>query len=61
MEQPPKWFLPVGIAALLWNLLGCAAYLSDVMLTPEDVAKMTADQQALYAARPPGRTRRRPG
>ena len=52
MEQPPKWFLPVAIAALLWNLLGCAAYLSDVMLTPEDVAKMTADQQALYAARP---------
>ena len=52
MEQPPKWFLPVAIAALLWNLLGCAAYLSDVMLTPEDIAKMTADQQALYAARP---------
>jgi hypothetical protein len=52
MEQAPKWFLPVAIAALLWNLLGCAAYLSDVMLTPEDVAKMSAVQQALYAARP---------
>jgi hypothetical protein len=52
MEQAPKWFRPVAIAALLWNLLGCAAYLSDVMLTPEDVAKMTAAQQALYAARP---------
>lgn len=52
MEQPPKWFLPVAIAALVWNLLGCAAYLSDVMLTPEDVAKMSAAQQALYAARP---------
>jgi hypothetical protein len=52
MEQAPKWFRPVGIAALLWNLLGCAAYLSDVMLTPEAVAKMTAAQQALYTARP---------
>ncbi len=52
MEQPPKWFLPVAIAALLWNLVGCAAYLSDVMLTPEDVAKMSAAQQALYATRP---------
>lgn len=52
MEQAPKWFLPVAIAALLWNLLGCAAYLSDVMLKPEDVAKMSAAQQALYAARP---------
>jgi hypothetical protein len=48
----PKWFKPVGIAALLWNLLGCFAYLSDVTLTPEDVAKMTAAQQALYASRP---------
>jgi len=52
MEQPPKWFRPVAIAALLWNLLGCAAYLSDVMLSPDDLAKMTAAQQALHAARP---------
>lgn len=52
MEQPPKWYRPVAIVALLWNLIGCAAYLADVMLTPEDIAKMTAAQQALYAARP---------
>ena len=52
MEIEPKWFLPVAIAALLGNLLGCVAYLSDVMLTPEDVARMSAAQQALYAARP---------
>ena len=52
MAQAPKWFLPVGIAALLWNLIGCAAYLADVMMTPEAVAQMTADQQAMYAARP---------
>lgn len=52
MEQAPKWYLPTAIAALAWNLLGCAAYLKDVMLTPEDVARMTAAQQALYAARP---------
>ncbi len=52
MEQPPKWYLPTVIAALLWNLLGCGAYLRDVMLGPEDIARMTAAQQALYAARP---------
>lgn len=52
MAQAPKWFLPVGIVALLWNLIGCAAYLADVMMTPEAVAQMTADQQAMYAARP---------
>lgn len=37
--------------ALIWNLPGCAAYLMDVMLTPEAVAKMTEAQQALYHAR----------
>lgn len=52
MQQPPKWFMPVAVVALLWNFMGCAAYLSDVMLKPEDIAKMTEAQQALYAARP---------
>ncbi len=51
MTSPPRWYLPVTILALLWNLLGCAAYLGDVMLTPEDVAKMSAAQQSLYASR----------
>jgi len=52
MSQLPKWYLPVTIAALLWNLMGCGAYLSDVLLTADDVAKMSADRQALYASRP---------
>jgi hypothetical protein len=42
----------VSIAALLWNLIGCAAYLADVMMTPEAVAQLTAAQQEMYAARP---------
>lgn len=52
MTHPPKWYRPVAVIALIWNLLGCAAYLSDVTLKPEDIAKMTTEQQALYAARP---------
>lgn len=52
MEQRPKWYTPVAVVALLWNLLGCAAYLSDVMLTPEAIAKLSAVQQAMHAARP---------
>lgn len=51
MSSPPKWYMPVTIAALLWNLLGCLAYLSDVVLTPDDIAKMSADLQELYASR----------
>ena len=40
MSARPKWYLPVSILALLWNLMGCAAYLSDVMLSTEDIAAM---------------------
>lgn len=52
MTQPPKWFKVVAILALVWNLLGCAAYLADAMMTAEDVAKLSAEQQELYRARP---------
>jgi hypothetical protein len=52
VAQSPKWFLPVGIVALLWNLIGCAAYLADVMMSPEALAQLTAAQQEMYAARP---------
>ncbi|MEQ1760309.1 MAG: hypothetical protein ABL986_18485 [Vicinamibacterales bacterium] len=51
MTKTPRWYLPVTVLALLWNLIGCAAYLSDVMLTAEDIAQMSAAQQALYSAR----------
>ena len=52
MSARPKWYLPVSILALLWNLMGCVAYLSDVMLTADDIAAMDATQQALYNSRP---------
>lgn len=52
MVAAPKWYLPVAITALLWNILGCVAYLMDVMLSAEDIAAMTAAQQAMYASRP---------
>ena len=52
MTAAPRWFKPVVIAALLWNVLGCFMYLSDVMLTAADIAKMTPDQQALHNSRP---------
>lgn len=52
MSQAPKWFLPVAIIAMLWNLMGCAAYLSDAMLTAADVAKMGEAEKIMYDARP---------
>lgn len=50
--QPPRWFKVAAVVALLWNLMGCAAYLADVMLTDDDVAKMNDSQRTLYESRP---------
>jgi hypothetical protein len=52
MSVVPKWFLPVVIIALLWNLMGCAAYLSDALLSAADIAKMSDAEKAMVAARP---------
>lgn len=48
----PTWFKVVAVLALLWNLLGCLAFFSDLRLSPETLAKLPEAQQALYAARP---------
>lgn len=52
MTQPPKWYLPVTILALLWNLMGCAAYVMDMMMSPEAIAALPEAQRAMYEARP---------
>jgi hypothetical protein len=52
VSATPRWFRPVAIVALIWNLLGCFAYLSDVTMKPEDIAKLTQAEQALVASRP---------
>ena len=44
--------MPLAVLALLWNLMGCAMYLHEVMLSASDVAKMGAAEQAYYAMRP---------
>ncbi len=52
MSKPPLWFTVVAVIALLWNLLGLFAVIADLRLSPSDIAKLPAEQQALYAARP---------
>ena len=52
MPDAPRWYRPVAVLALLWNLLGCAAYLSDVTTDRADPANVPAAEQALYAVWP---------
>lgn len=52
MSALPRWYKPVAVVALLWNLIGASAYLMDVTTSPEAVAAMTDAQRAMYASRP---------
>jgi hypothetical protein len=53
MSTAPKWFSPVAVVALLWNLLGCVGWVMDMRATPEQVAAMGPAMVELYAALPP--------
>jgi hypothetical protein len=52
MNAPPKWLRPVAVVAVLWNLLGCLAFLADLSMTADDVARLDATQRALMESRP---------
>ena len=52
MNRPPIWFIVVIAVALLWNVLGLLAVLADLRLSAADIAALSAQQQALYKARP---------
>lgn len=53
MSKPPLWFTLVAGSALLWNMVGLLAVIADLQLSAADIAALPADQQAMYAARPP--------
>ncbi len=48
----PVWFWVIAGVALVWNLMGVGAYLADVNMSDEAIAKMPEAEQALYNARP---------
>jgi hypothetical protein len=52
MVRAPNWFKIVSFLALLWNLIGVFAFVSDAPMGPDDVAKLSKAQQAMHAAQP---------
>lgn len=52
MNAPPRWLRPVAVVAVLWNLLGCFAFLSDLSMSPDAAAGLDATQRALMESRP---------
>ncbi|GGW81653.1 hypothetical protein [Alteromonas halophila] len=52
MQSPSKWYYVIATLALIWNLLGCMAFVADLMVSEEDIARLSEAEQAMYAARP---------
>lgn len=48
----PKWFLIVGIIALVWNLLGVFAYIMQQTMSPADLAALSEAERSLYETTP---------
>ena len=50
--RTPVWFWIVAGLALLWEAMGCYAYVSQVSMTEEAMAKLPAEQVAIWKAMP---------
>ncbi len=47
-SSPPAWFWVVSVVALVWNLIGLAAFVMQVLMTEEAIAALPEEQQPLY-------------
>ncbi len=46
--KPTTSFWIITVLALLWNIIGVVAYIMQVTMTPEDIAALPENQQAMY-------------
>lgn len=53
LTKPPRWFLPVAGLALVWNLMGIAAYLSQMTM---DLNILPIAERTFYESIPPWAT-----
>lgn len=51
-QKAPGWFVVVAVLALLWNLMGVFAFITQVTMTPETLAQLPQNQQNLYTSIP---------
>lgn len=48
----PGWYWAVAVAALLWEAMGCYAYIHQVSMSAGDLAKLPAAQRDIWLAMP---------
>ena len=52
VTRTPKWYLPIVIVALLWNLLGCLFLAIELFAQDAAIASMTEPQQEWVRSTP---------
>jgi hypothetical protein len=48
----PGWYWAVAAVALLWEAMGCFAYVSQVSMDPAALARLPAEQRDIWLAMP---------
>lgn len=48
MTKPPTWFYVVAVIIILWECIGCYAYISQVSMSAADIAQMPMAQQEIW-------------
>ena len=51
-NKPATWFWIVSTIALVWNLMGVMAYITQVTMSPETLQAMPEPKRALYVSIP---------
>ena len=52
MSKPPAWFYVAATILIIWDCIGCYAYLSDVSMSAGDIARLPAAQQEIWNMTP---------
>lgn len=52
MTKPPSWFYVAAVILILWEIIGCLAYLSQVTMSAADMAQLPAAQREIWAMMP---------
>ncbi len=48
MTKPPTWFYVVAVIIILWECIGCYAYVSQVSMSVADMAQLPIAQQEIW-------------
>jgi hypothetical protein len=52
MTKPPSWFYVAAVILILWECIGCYAYLSQVSMSVADMARLPVAEQEVWKNMP---------